>query len=395
MARQTNRLTDIKLRALNEPGMHPDGDGLYLRITSTGTKGWIYRFRQAGRLRDMGLGKYPTISLAAARGLMVQAYQQIKQGIDPIDERRRRTETITPKHVITFSEAADRYIAAHDATWKNAKHRYQWRATIDNHAAPIIGGMDVATIATDDVLRILEPIWYSKAETANRLRGRIESVLDWAKVRGLRQGENPARWRGHLAHLLPSRNRAKSVRHHPALAWSELPEFMTELRIHSAVSARALEFTILTATRTTESIEAVWPEIDIQAGIWTIPKERMKGGRQHRIPLANAAIAIIDELPQLAGNAFVFPGGRKGRPFSNMAMLKLLRGMRPGLTVHGFRSTFRDWVAEATTFPRELAEAALAHIVGNAVERAYQRGDLFEKRRQLMQKWAEFALSAR
>jgi integrase len=297
----------------------------------------------------------------------------------------------TLKHIVTFDEATERYIAAHESSWRNAKHRQQWRNTLSTYAGPMIGKMPVGDIVMDDVLRVLEPIWETKAETASRVRGRIENVLDWARVRGLRDGINPAAWRGQLAHLLPARNKARSVKHHPALPWRQLPQFMTELRDNTAISAKALAFTILTAMRTTEVIEAKWIEIDIEAGVWTVPKERMKAGREHRVPLPKAAHAVLGALPLVDGNAYVFPGTRKGRPLSNMAMLELVRGLRPGLTVHGFRSTFRDWAAEATNFPRELAEAALAHVLGSATERAYQRGDLFEKRREMMTAWAEFA----
>lgn len=388
MARNRNRLTDLKVKALKDEGLHPDGDGLYLRVTETGTKSWVFRFKFAGKLRGMGLGKYPNVPLSAARDLAAKNYVLVKSGVDPIAQRKQ-LEAPAVKHIVTFAEAAERYIAAHQSSWRNPKHRQQWANTLAEYAGPVIGAKDVAEINTDDVLRILEPIWAEKAETATRVRGRMENVLDWAKVRELRAGENPARWRGHLSHLLPARNKAKTVRHHPALPWREIPEFMGQLRANSCLSARALEFTILTASRTGESIDAQWPEVDIRERVWTVPKERMKAGREHRVPLTDAAADILAGLPHRAGNQHLFPGGQL-RPLSKWAMLELVRGMRPGLTVHGFRSTFRDWAAEMTAFPRELAEASLAHITGSAVERAYQRGDLFEKRRKLMQAWAEF-----
>lgn len=388
MARNRNRLTDLKVKALKDEGLHPDGDGLYLRVTETGTKSWVFRFKFGGKLRGMGLGKYPNVPLSAARELAAKNYVLVKSGVDPIAQRKQ-LEAPAAKHIVTFAEAAERYIAAHQKSWRNPKHRQQWANTLAEYAGPVIGAKDVAEVNTDDILRILEPIWTEKAETATRVRGRMENVLDWAKVRELRSGENPARWRGHLSHLLPARNKAKTVRHHPALPWREIPEFMAKLRANACLSARALEFTILTVARTGESIDAQWPEVDIRERVWTVPKERMKAGREHRVPLTDAAANILAELPHRVGNPHLFPGGQF-RPLSKWAMLELVRGMRPGLTVHGFRSTFRDWAAEMTAFPRELAEATLAHITGSATERAYQRGDLFEKRRKLMQAWAEF-----
>jgi len=392
MAKQTHKLTDVKVKAEKRPGLHLDGGGLYLRITQTGTKSWIFRFKQLGRGRDLGLGAYPATSLADARARAIKARAQLAEGVDPIKTKRTAAQTTgaVTKHVVTFAEAAERFIASREGGWRNDKHRQQWRNTLDQYAGPVIGKKDVGVIDTDDILRILEPIWQVKAETASRLRGRIENVLDWAKVRGLRSGENPATWRGHLAHLLSARNKARTVRHHAALPWREMPRLMTELRGNSSVSAMALQFTILTAVRTSEAIEAEWTEIDLHEGIWTVPKERMKAVRAHRVPLTEPALAVLAMLPRIDGGPHVFPGARRGRPLSNMAMLELLRGMRPGLTVHGFRSTFRDWAAETTVFPRELAEAALAHILGSATERAYQRGDLFEKRRGLMAAWADY-----
>jgi integrase len=391
MAKQTHLLSDIKAKALKTKGLHNDGAGLYLKVTDAGTKSWIFRYKIGGRSRDMGLGTYPAIKLAAAREMAGEAYAKVKSGVDPIEERKQLTAPPPkPKRVVTFDEAAERYIGAHEKSWKNDKHRQQWRNTLTTYADPVIGRKDVAAIKLDDVLQVLEPIWTDKAETASRVRGRIESVLDWAAVRGLRTGENPARWRGHLKHLLPARNKKRTVRHHPALPWRELPAFMAELRANNSIPARALEFTILTAARTSETTDVTWPEIDKDGAAWIVPAERMKAGVLHRVPLTAAALAVLDGLPRIEGDAHVFAGARKGRPLSNMAMLELLRGMRPGLTVHGFRSTFRDWAAEGTNFPRELAESALAHVVGNEVERAYQRGDLFDKRRKLMQAWAEF-----
>jgi integrase len=394
MAKTTHRLTAISIKNFKEKGLYSDGNGLYLRITTTGTKGWIFRFALRGRTRDMGLGTTAQLSLAAAREMTEECQKLLKRGIDPIQHREATVEAVSGRAAISFREAAERYVATHEGGWKNPKHRAQWRSTLAEYANPVIGMMDVAAIGTDDVLRVLEPIWQEKPETASRVRGRIEAVLDWARVRGMRDGANPAAWRGHLNHLLPARNKARTVRHHPALPWRELPEFMAELRDNTSISARALEFTILTAARTSETIEAEWSEMNASAAMWIVPKERMKAVREHRVPLSEAAVALLADMPRLDGTPYLFPGGRKGRPLSNMAMLELLRGMRPGLTVHGFRSSFREWAAEATSFPREFAEAALAHIVGNATERAYQRGDLFERRRVLMDAWAAYCGSA-
>ena len=272
-------------------------------------------------------------------------------------------------------DACEQYLDAHRASWKNAKHRHQWQNTLATYVEPIIGGKDIASIDTEDMLAVLTPIWREKAETASRVRGRIEAILDWARARRLRSGANPATRRGRLAHLLPTRKKQREVRHHPVLPWREMPKFFAELRRHTGMSANALQFTILTAARTTDVLEAEWSEVNAELAVWTVPKERMKAVREHRIPFTEAALAVLAGTPKIEGGLYVFPGFRRGRPLSNMSMLELLRGMRPGLTVHRFRSTFRDWAAEATSFPRELAEAALAHIIGNAVERAYQRGD--------------------
>lgn len=390
MARHTRRLTDLKVKSLKQAGMHLDGDGLYLRITDGGTKSWIFRFKFSGRLRDMGCGKYPTVGLAGAREMAADAYALVQRGIDPIEARKVQAEPAPAKHIVTFAEAAERYVAAHEGNWRNVKHRQQWRNTLTDFAYPIIGKSDVAVIATDDVLRILEPIWQTKAETASRVRGRIEIVLNWAKVRKLRDGDNPAAWRGHLAHLLPARNKKRTVKHHAAMPWAEVPAFISELRDSDAAGAKALVMTILCALRRAEVMESVWDEFDLPARLWTIPKERMKGGVAFRVPLTGAVMAILDDLPQLHGSPYVFPGLRKGRPLSHPVMLELLRKMRPGLTVHGFRSSFRDWAGDATNFPRDTVEMCLAHTIDSDVEAAYRRSDMIEKRRTVMDAWASF-----
>lgn len=390
MAQRINRLSDIKVKALKAEGMNADGNGLYLRVTASGSKGWIFRYKRAGRSRDMGLGSYPGISLAHARDMAGDARALVSRGLDPIEERKAKVAPPAPVHIVDFDEAARRYIAANEPSWRSVKHRQQWVTSLATYASPVIGSKDVAVISDDDVLRILEPIWHAKPETANRVRTRVENVLDWAKARNLRQGENPARWRGHLKHLLPSRKKLAAVRHHAALPWREMPEFMAELRADGSQSSLALRFIILTCVRREEAMEAVWPEINIAERVWTIPPERMKAGLMHRVPLSDAALDVLGKLIRVDGNPYLFPGARPMRPLRITAGWQLLRDMRPGLTVHGCRSSFRDWIAEATNFPRELAEVALAHIVGNETERAYQRGDLFEKRRKLMHAWADF-----
>jgi integrase len=348
----------------------------------------------------MGIGKYPEITLAEARQRAAEARRLKAHGKDPLAERSavRASLLADAAKTVTFKDAAERYVEAHRAGWRNAKHAAQWEATLATYAEPILGSLAVQTIDTGLVLKVLEPIWATKTETASRLRGRIEAVLDWAKVRGYRQGENPARWRGHLDKLLPARAKVQKVQHHAALAFDGLGDFMVALRAETGTAARALEFAILTAARTGEVIGARWSEIDLGEKIWTVPAERMKAGREHRVPLSPRAIAILRTLkPDASGNrqekeiakSFVFAGAAQDRPLSNMAMLMLLRRMgQDDLTAHGFRSTFRDWCAERTNFPSEVAEMALAHTVGDKVEAAYRRGDLFEKRRALMEQWA-------
>jgi integrase len=312
-------------------------------------------------------------------------------GSDPLQERariaaERRGEAA---RAITFRQSAEQYIEAHRAGWKNAKHAAQWTATLATYAYPTFGSLPVADIDVALVHRVLEPIWTKKPETASRLRGRIESILDWATTRGYRTGENPARWRGHLENLFPAKSKVRQVEHHAALPYPELPAFMTQLEQQPGEGARALRFAIFTAARTSEVIGAKWPEIDFRAGVWTVPAERMKAKREHRVPLSAPAVALLEEIS--AGQGFIFPGASKGKPLSNMAMLATLRRMgRDDLTTHGFRSSFRDWAAEQTSFPGEVAEAALAHVVGDKVEAAYRRGDLFEKRKAMMEAWARY-----
>jgi len=374
--------------------MYADGGGLYLQISRSGTKSWIFRFAMEGREREMGLGPLHTIGLSDARLLAAEARKLKLKGQDPIEARKaeRQAKRLDDARAMTFKQAAAAYIKANKAGWKNAKHAAQWEATLAAYADPIFGALPVAAVDTGLVMKALEAIWTEKPETASRLRGRVESVLDWATARGYRNGENPARWRGHLEKLLPARSKVKAVEHHAALPYRELPKFMTALRDQAGNGARALEFAILTAARTGEVIGATWDEIDLDAETWTVPKERMKAKREHRVFLSDSAVAVLKPLKEAARSNYVFPGGKDGKPLSNMAMLTALKRMkRDDLTAHGFRSTFRDWAAEMTDYPSEVVEMALAHVVGNKVEAAYRRGDLFEKRKGLMGDWEKFA----
>jgi integrase len=401
VTRAIGRLTALKVERLAKPGMHADGGGLYLRITPGGARNWVLRYMLNGRPRWMGLGPAALYGLAEARARALDARRQRHDGIDPIDARRanRARHRLEAAKSITFKECAEAYISSHKAGWRNEKHKYQWPATLQAYAYPVIGALPVQAVDTALVLRVLEAIWTSKSETASRVRQRIENVLDFAKVRGYRDGENPARWRGHLDKLLPARSRVRQVEHLAALPYSQLPDFLAGLRQRDAVAARALEFLILTAARTGEVIGARWSEIDVRDKTWTVPADRMKARREHRVPLSARAIAILQDMQTAARSldepaAHVFPGPRPGKPLSNMAFLMLLRRMQINdLTVHGFRATFKTWASERTSFQNEIVEAALAHIVGDKVEQAYRRGDMFEKRRRLMQQWATFCTS--
>jgi integrase len=374
-------------------GMYGDGGGLYLQVGPGGAKSWIYRFTLNGRQRYLGLGPLNEIPLKRARELAAEARQLRAEGIDPIDHRRseRLAARVASAKVMTFQQCAEAYIAAHESGWHNPKHRAQWHSTLATYVYPVFGSLPVGEVNTGLVLQCLQPIWSSKIETASRLRGRVESILDWAKVAEYRVGENPARWRGHLDKLLPAKSKVRAVEHYAALPYGQMPGFIAELRGRQGVSALVLEFTILCASRTGEAIGARWDEFDFPAGIWTIPGKRMKSGNEHRVPLSARAVEIIRSRYEKRESEFVFPSTRIGQPLSKTAMLKLLELMgRENLTVHGFRSSFRDWAAECTSFPAEVAEMALAHTVGSAVEKAYRRGDLFEKRRALMDEWARY-----
>lgn len=380
--------------------------GLVLNVTMYGSRSWVLRYQVAGKRRDFGLGSYPSVTLADAREAARMARAKLAQGIDPIeDARRARARLIAEIHTgMTFGDAAKRYIASHEKGWKNAKHAQQWQRSLDMYATPVLGKVPVRDISLAMVLKVLEPIWASKTETATRLRGRIESVIDWAIARGYRTDSNPARWKGLLDKLLPAPGKVAKTRHFEALAYGQLPAFAGQLVTQEGMGAKALMFVILTAARSGEVRGAIWEEIDLAARVWTIPAERMKARKAHRVPLSDAAVALLQEMKALAqaagrttGKAYVFPSPNSrdpelGSPLSDMTLTAVLRRLKLEAVPHGFRSTFRDWCAEQTDYPNEVAEMALAHAVGNKVEAAYRRGDLFGKRQQLMQDWADYAL---
>lgn len=398
---RSGRLKPLALSRITDPGLYPDGLGLYLRVTKAGTKHWIFRYRMNGRKtpRDFGLGPLHTVSLAKARELAAEARLAILMGKDPVDERRaaRASSRAEKARALTFREAAERYITTHSPGWRNPKHIEQWSNTLKSYAYPVIGPVPVQEVDTSLVVKVLEPIWSTKTETASRLRGRIEAILDWAEARGHRTGDNPARWRGKLENLLPARAKIQRVQHHAALPYGEIGPFMAALRAQAGTAALGLQFLILTAARTSEVTGATWEEIDLAAKTWTIPDDRIKAGRQHRVPLSDAVLAILLQTPEKQRTGIIFRGeGKKAASLSSNAFLALLKRMnRPNLTAHGFRSTFRDWAAERTNYPREVAEMALAHAISDKVEAAYRRGDLMEKRRRLMAEWAKFCMTQR
>jgi integrase len=382
MAKALNRLSARTVQTLTTPGRHADGGNLYLTVSPSGAKSWLFIYRQGSRQREMGLGGINRVPLARAREMAALARQALAAGKDPIALKAGQTSKLT------FGAVADEHIAAMESAWRNEKHRAQWRMTLTVYAKSL-RALPIDSIDTEAILSILKPLWLSKPETASRLRGRIEAVLDAAKARGLREGDNPARWKGHLDNLLP--RPAKLTRgHHVAMPYRDLPGFVARLREYHAVAALALEFTILTAARSGEVLGTTWDEIDGATKIWTVPATRMKAGRIHRVPLSDQAMDVLDKASALGREGFVFPGTKAGKPLSNMAMDMTLRRMQADVTVHGFRSSFRDWVGEETSFPREVAEAALAHIVGDETERAYRRGDALQKRRALMVDWADY-----
>jgi integrase len=393
MARAIGKLTALAVDKAKRRGYYGDGGGLFLQVSASGSKSWVFRFKEAGKLREMGLGATHTIGLAEAREKARECRRLRLDGINPIEARKvaRAQARLAAATATTFKDCAERYIASHRAGWRSSAHAAQWPSTFGRYVYPVFGPLPVQAIDVGLVLKALEPIWTAKPETANRVRGRIESVLDWATARGYRKGENPARWRGHLENLLPGKSKVRRVKHHAALPHVEIANFMAQLQQQEGVAARALEFTILTAARTGEVLGARWSEINFAERLWTVPAERMKSGKEHRVPLSDTALAILEQMQAIRQDDFVFPGGKARRPMSNMAMAMTLRRTGRGeMTVHGFRSSFRDWAAERTGFPAEVAEMALAHTVGDKVAAAYRRGDLFQKRRQLMDAWARY-----
>lgn len=411
MPRKAKELSALSVSKLKTDGRHAVGgvDGLHLRV-SGGSRAWVLRIavglrvgsdgRSTVHRRDVGLGSYPEVSLAEARDRGRELRKQVRDGEDPVLKRQaaKVQSALEAAKARTFEDCAVAYIEANRAGWKNEKHVQQWENTLATYVYPKFGHLPVASVDTGMVLEVLQQpagttggtLWLAKTETASRLRGRIESILDWASFRGYRQGDNPARWKGHLEHELPARNKVQKVEHHAALPYAEMAAFMAELRTKEGVSARALEFAILTATRSGEVRGAKWSEIDLQARIWTIPAERMKAGKEHRVPLANEVIALLKALPREDDVDQVFLAPRGGQ-LSDMSLTAVLRRMgRTGLTQHGFRSTFRDWAGETTAYPREVCEHALAHRLADGVEAAYQRGDLLAKRVGLMSEWAKY-----
>lgn len=418
MPRETKRLTDLKVKRIAAPGLYADGDGIYLKVTKAGTKSWLYRYKSVAatsaagfKIKDgkvstggkpktywMGLGAASVspgdgrVSLADARSKAAEHRRERWLGGDPMTSKRaaKVAAVLEAAKSITFKDCTAKYIAAHGAAWRSEKHKQQWENTLRDYAELVLGNLPVGSIETAHVLRVLEPIWTTKTETATRLRGRIEQILDWARVHGYRNGENPARWRGHLDKLLARPSKVMKHEHHAALPYDDMPAFMAKLRAQEGIAARALEFLILTVARTGEVIGAMKPEFDVGKAMWVVPGERMKAGREHRVPLSKAALAIATEAMKYDPE-FLFPGRRAKTSMSNMAMSMLMRRMGyADITVHGFRSTFRDWAAERTSYPRELAEMALAHIVSDETEAAYLRSDMIEKRRRLAEEWSKW-----
>lgn len=415
MPRQLNKLTALQVTKLTKPGLYGDGGGLTLQITRPGVKSWLFRYMRDGKAYGMGLGPTYTISLFEARQKALEARKLLIDGLNPlvVKKKKQQERVLERAKMISFDQCAKAYIEAHKASWKNAKHIDQWTNTLTTYASPVFGDLPVADVDTGLVVRCLAPIWESKTETASRLRGRIESVLGWATTSGFRTGENPARWRGHLENLLANISKSSRTKNHPSLPWQQIGSFTAALKGREGNASRALEFAILTACRSGEVRGAQWSEFDFDQKVWTIPKERMKASREHQVPLSDAALAVLasmrmkqsalaDPEAKTKIDSFVFPG-TKGQVLSDMTLTAVIRRMNSekakpiwtdaagqGITVHGFRSTFRMWAAETTAFPREVAEHALAHQLPDAVERAYQRGTQFSKRQSLMSEWGAF-----
>lgn len=393
MARAINKLSARKVETVTKQGRHGDGNGLYLYVDANGAKRWLFLFRWDGKLKEMGLGSVSRVSLANARSRATEARTVLAAGKNPIQHRRLAVERRSA--VPTFRAFTDDLLPEICKGFRNEKHQAQWASSLKAYAG-LLDDVPVDEVTPDLVLKVLTPIWHSRAETASRVRGRIERVLDAARAKGLIEPpwENPARWRGHLSNLLPARHKLTRG-HHPAMPFSQVPDFVKALARRKSMAALALELTILCASRSGEVLGAKWSEFDLDAGIWAIPADRMKAGREHRVPLSPPAQALLKKMSETRSGDFVFPGQKPDRPLSNMAMEMQLRRMKLShFTVHGFRSSFRDWAGEATPFPREIAEAALAHVVGDQTERAYRRGDALDRRRELMNAWGMFACSS-
>ncbi|MDP1998342.1 MAG: integrase arm-type DNA-binding domain-containing protein [Rhodoferax sp.] len=419
MARQLNRLTALQVSKLNKPGLYGDGGGLTLQITRTGVKSWLFRFMREGKAYGMGLGATHTISLAEARQKALEARKLLADGLNPMAVKKQKLLALALERakMMTFDQCAASYIEAHKASWKNAKHIDQWTNTLATYASPVFGQQPVADIDTALIVKCLSPIWQTKTETASRLRGRIESVLGWATTSGYRAGENPARWKGHLENLLATIGKSSRTKNHPSLPWQRIGEFMLALKARPGVASKAVEFAVLTACRSGEVRGTKWSEFDFTERVWTIPAERMKARREHQVPISDAALAVLmsirstdmvsmGQLSIPADSRFVF-AGTKMQALSDMSLTAVIRRMNgdgdkpiwvdangDGITVHGFRSSFRMWAAEMTAYPREVAEHALAHQLPDAVERAYQRGTQFSKRQALMADWGVVCTSS-
>jgi integrase len=394
MPKVAKELTALAVSKLRRPGLHAVGGakGLGLKIMPSGSRAWVLRVMVGDKRREYGLGNFPTVTLASARERARSMLDQLFAGVDPAEAKKRAKSALAAQRAkaVTFKTLAEQYIAQHEASWKNSKHAAQWTTTLETYAFPVCGNMVSSDVDTATVLRILEPIWLSKTETASRLRGRIEAVLDYAAAKGLREGPNSARWKGNLALTLPAKRKVSPVEHHPAVPVKEMPKFFKSLHEREGIAVRALEFLTLTAARSGEVRGAQWNEIDLTKKIWVVPAERMKAKREHRVPLSMQAVALLKSLPSKKAGNLVFPGRKPTMKLSDMALTTVMRRMEIAAVPHGLRSSFRDWVGEETAYPREVAELALAHTVGNAVEAAYRRGDLFEKRRLMMQEWAKF-----
>ena len=396
MAKGINKLSAKQVQSLKDVGRYSDGGGLYIQIARSRTKSWLFRFMLNGIAREMGLGPVKDLSLAEARLKAQECRILVKQKIDPIEKRKKEQAALlkAAQTKQSFQECKEGFLKAHSSSWKNKKHIQQWENTLESYALPIIGKMDIKDVDTAAIMRILDPIWKTKTETAKRLRGRIERILDWATVQGFRQGDNPARWKGHLSELLAAPTTLMKVKHMPSMPYAEIPSFIEKLEEIGSIGSKALRYLILTATRSSEVRLAQWDEIDMSKGVWTIPDERMKANKEHTIPLCNEALSILNSLPRMVDNPYIFTGIKSGRPISDMTLTKILRdqGIKK-ITVHGFRSSFRDWAGEQTNYPRNVIEFCLAHKLKDKVEAAYHRSNLLEKRRPLMEQWAKHCFS--